>query len=67
MSPAEQMISVVPMTPCKPYDGPPDAIYATHEGVLEFEGIRLRVYQLSDGRRVIDAGDVQRLFSDTTD
>lgn len=30
----------------------PDALYATHKGVLEIGAAKLRVYQLNDGQRV---------------
>lgn len=31
----------------------PGELYATHEGFLDLGQVRLKVYQLSDGRRVI--------------
>jgi len=40
-------------------------LYATHEGELAFsDDVRLRCYVLSDGTRVFDAGDVERLFGE---
>ncbi len=39
-----------------------DLPYATHEGVLRIGGITLRVAQLSDGQRVINAEDIDLLF-----
>lgn len=48
---------------------PPDIIqnedvpYATHKGTVDVLGCILRCYQLSDGRRVIDADDVHSFFS----
>lgn len=41
-------------------DGRP---YATHSGVLEILGRKLRVYRLSDGKAVIHADDIHELFS----
>lgn len=40
--------------------GDPDALYATHEGVIEDLG--LRCFVLSDGQRVFDASDVEAWF-----
>lgn len=34
---------------------------ATHEGELALAGVRLRTYQLDDGRRVIHADDIHAL------
>jgi hypothetical protein len=36
--------------------------YATHEGTMQIGGVELRVYQLSDGQRVIDVDDAAKLF-----
>jgi hypothetical protein len=36
--------------------------YATHEGELDIMGIKLKCYQLNDGRRVFDADAVNELF-----
>jgi len=33
--------------------------YATHEGAITFMGTRMRCYQLSDGRCVINADDLR--------
>lgn len=43
--------------------GDPDALYATHEGVLDFGPFQLRCYSLNDGQRVFDADDVAAVFS----
>lgn len=37
-------------------------LYATHAGVLEIVGIRLRCYRLNDGVAVFDADDVKAWF-----
>jgi hypothetical protein len=45
-----------------------DTPYVTHEGVLTLVGdARLRCYQLSDGRRILDANDVEELLRELTD
>lgn len=36
--------------------------YPTHTGVLSIGELTIRCYQLSDGRRLIDAEDAARLF-----
>ncbi len=35
---------------------------ATHQGVLDFLGMKIKVFQLEDGRRLLDADDVHRLL-----
>lgn len=37
-------------------------VYATHSGKLVIGSLALRVYQLSDGTRVIDGDDLHRAF-----
>jgi hypothetical protein len=41
-----------------------DLPHATHEGILRVGDIDIHVYQLSDGRRVIDAAEVERFFQE---
>lgn len=36
--------------------------FATHEGVLEIAGVKLRCYRLSDGRSIFNADDIAELF-----
>ena len=46
-----------------PPDGAPtDLPVATHSGVLQIGDVALRVYQLSNGHRVIDEADLAPLF-----
>lgn len=47
--------------PATPFtdDGIP---YATHDGVFRLGTVEIRVYQLSNGKRVLDADDMERLF-----
>lgn len=56
----------IDLTGCS-FVGEPDALYATHEGVLELGDLRLRCYTLNDGQRVFDADDLARFFDDTLD
>ena len=37
-------------------------LYATHYGLLRIGDIELRVYQLNNGTRVIEEGDLLRFF-----
>ena len=44
---------------------PPDhseVPYATHEGILRFANLNIRVYQLSTGQRVLDGRDIDALL-----
>lgn len=40
--------------------------HVTHEGTLQVGSMALRVLRLSDGQRIIDAGDLERLFGGAT-
>ena len=51
-----------PVPPPPGGDGPGGLPYVTHAGTLRVAGHELRVYQLSDGRRVIDGADLERFF-----
>jgi len=44
------------------HDAPTDIPVATHEGLLKIMGFELRVYQLSNGQRVIEENDLIRFF-----
>lgn len=66
--PIDILVGAVEMTPL-PVDDEPRAdglLHATHEGVLEIGELTIRVWQLSDGQRVLDAGDVERFFGELT-
>mgnify|MGYP006921463783 CR=1 FL=1 len=41
--------------------------YATHSGVLEIAGMKLRCYRLNTGQAVIDGGDLEAFFQDMSD
>ena len=44
----------------------PDGLpWATHEGVLEIAGNKLRCYRLSDGRAIFNAEDIHAFFGET--
>jgi hypothetical protein len=42
------------------------AVSATHCGVIELRGFRLRCFQLSNGQRVFDLDDVEKMFNGTS-
>lgn len=50
-----------------PSDGNSDGElpFATHEGILNLGEVTLRVYQLNDGRRIIDCDDLDAFFGGT--
>jgi hypothetical protein len=39
-------------------------LYATHSGVFELAGMKLRCYRLNDGRAIFNADDFNRFFGD---
>ena len=45
-----------------PQEDSADLPWVTHQGVVDFAGVRLRCYQLSDGQRVFDADDIEAAF-----
>lgn len=45
-----------------PHDQPSDIPIATHEGILKIGSHELRVYQLSNGMRVIEESDLIQFF-----
>lgn len=51
---------------CKPNEKPENLkegeIWATHSGVLEVEGFKMRCYILSNGERIFDMDDVEAYF-----
>jgi hypothetical protein len=61
MTPIETMLNEVKWE-VLPASESGDSPYATHTGVLDIGGVGLRVYQLNDGQRVIDAEDMRSLF-----
>ena len=66
----DDAIALLPLTPVPGgFPGADGLPTVTHAGVFVVGGHGLKVYQLSDGRRVIDADDVHRFFGtdDLTD
>lgn len=59
--PFDKMLDAIEWKPVDASHHDPESTlpFATHSGVLEFCGGRLRAYQLSTGERVFDADDVQ--------
>lgn len=51
-----------PLPPIEGDDGGEILPHATHEGILELCGHKLKVFQLSDGNRVIEAEDLNNFF-----
>lgn len=59
----EQMLDAVDWKEVDPGPADPAGIpRATHEGVLEIGGFPLHVYQLDNGQRIVEAGDLERFF-----
>ncbi len=71
MKPIDAMLETVEWTPTKRAEnpaGPMDGIpYATHSGVLEIAGAKLRCYRLNNGHTVFDADDMREFFGDFLD
>ena len=59
MSPMEVLMEQVDW---KPTGESGEGLYATHEGTIHLGGQELKVYQLNDGRRVIDGNDAANLL-----
>ena len=63
MDPVGDALSRLPLAPIPtPSPENSDGLTVTHAGVIVVGGHELRVYQLSDGRRVIDGDDLERFF-----
>ena len=60
--PIELLLDKVTFIPIK-YETTPAEIYATHEGILEIGEYKLRVYQLNNGKRVIEQHDLINFFN----
>lgn len=64
MNPMDALLDMLEWEAVPPPAEPdPDIPYATHTGVLSFDGVELRVYQLNDGRRLLDGEDMQKFFN----
>ena len=62
MKPVDALLNAVDWVPAEGVEPSDDMPYATHTGVLTISGVSFRCYQLSDGRRVIDAEDIKAFF-----
>ena len=61
MTPIEKLLDDVKWKEIH-HESPPNIPYATHEGVLYLGVFKFKVYQLSDGQRVIDEEDLKKFF-----
>jgi hypothetical protein len=67
-NPFAALLNAIPWTPVDPplpevVEADDDLPHVTHEGYLTIGAARLRVFQLSDGQRIIDTNDMDALFS----
>ena len=60
-TPIEQMIDSV-VHPVEPPTEITDLPYVTHEGLLEVFDVKMKVYILSTGQRIIDKEDLEAFF-----
>ena len=61
-APADKLLEQVVMRPIVGVPAPGWTLFATHEGEFEIAGKVLKVYQLSNGQRVIDADSLKQFF-----
>lgn len=54
--------SAVPLKPVPPPAAPGDLPYPTHEGLLKFGDIEIRVFVLNTGQRIIPEEDVLKFM-----
>lgn len=61
--PIDRMLDAVEWTECPPTKDDGSGLpYATHYGVLDVMGIKLKVAQLNTGQRVIEEESLRELF-----
>lgn len=60
--PIDQLLDAVEWTALPPPSRDEALPYATHSGVLAIGEVRLKVYQLNTGERVIDGDDLADFF-----
>lgn len=67
-TPIEQLLDTVDWQEGNPEPDDSGLPYATHKGVLELFGVKLRCYRLNDGRALFHADDFHALLNmmDTT-
>jgi hypothetical protein len=62
MTPIDKMMDAIEWSETSAQPGTDGIPYATHSGVLEVAGLRLRCYRLNDGRAIFDADDFKAAF-----
>lgn len=63
-TPMDQVMKTVAWRVVPPPANNPDGLpYATHEGELEFVGVTMKAYALSNGERIFTEESVMRLLS----
>ena len=62
MTPSEKLVDSVCTPNEKPANLTEGALWATHSGVLKFGEIELRCHILSNGTRIFDKDDIEKLF-----
>lgn len=63
-TPIEQMLDAVAWEVVPEPHTSGDLLYATHSGVFEIGGMKMRCYRLNDGRAIFNAEDFQEFFGD---
>jgi hypothetical protein len=63
MKPEDFSVSPLTPIPLDQQDANDELPWVTHEGTIKAPGKTLRVYQLSDGQRIINAEDVEAFFA----
>lgn len=61
-SPIDKMLDKIEWEPLEGEAVEGDLPHATHSGILDLGGMKLRVFQLSDGKRVIEENDLIAFF-----
>lgn len=62
-APIDRLMDAVEWEVMPPREPNPDGVpHVTHSGILDLAGFQFRVFQLSSGQRVLDAGDVEKFF-----
>jgi hypothetical protein len=61
-SPIEKMLDKIEWIPLEGDAGDNELPHATHSGVLEIGSMKLRVFQLSDGTRIVEENDLIAFF-----
>jgi len=64
MKPIEKLLSEIKFKPITPelIVKTDDTPYVTHEGILDLSGFQIQVLQLSNGQKVVDKGEIDRVY-----